>query len=205
MIHTSLPVKKGLKLKKCRHCHASFAPISSMSKACSVPCALALNDAAKKKSAVVALKAERKSMKERAEKIKTRSEHLAELQDAVNAYVRLRDINDPCISCDKPATWRGQWHASHFKSVGHAPALRFNLLNIHKACSVCNKWKSGNYAGYKPRLEKKIGKEMVDWLEGPAGNEPLKITVAEIKELKKFYRAEVRRLKKEVTLEMEEA
>lgn len=142
-------------------------------------------------------------MKERAEKIKTRAQHLGELQDAVNAYVRLRDINDPCISCDKPATWQGQWHASHFKSVGHAPFLRFNLLNIHKACSVCNKWKSGNYAGYKPRLEKKIGKEMVDWLEGPAGNEPLKITVAEIKELKKFYRAEVRRLKKEVANQLE--
>jgi hypothetical protein len=205
MIRTSTPLKKSLKPKRCRHCGNSFAPISSMSKACSVPCALALNDAAKAKTAAKALKAERKSMKERAEKIKTRSEHLAELQDAVNAYVRLRDINDPCISCDKPATWRGQWHASHFKSVGHAPGLRFNLLNIHKACSVCNKWKSGNYAGYKPRLEKKIGKEMVDWLEGPAGNEPLKITVAEIKELKKFYRAEVRRLKKEVTLEMEEA
>jgi hypothetical protein len=205
MIRTSLPTKKALKQKRCKSCREFFTPISSMSRACSVPCALALNDAAKKKSAAKALAAERKSMKERAEKIKTRSEHLAELQDAVNAYVRIRDINDPCISCDKPATWKGQWHASHFKSVGHAPGLRFNLLNIHKACSVCNKWKSGNYAGYKPRLEKKIGKEMVDWLEGPAGSEPLKITVAEIKELKKFYRAEVRRLKKEVTLEMEEA
>lgn len=193
------------KPRKCRVCTTVFVPARSTQTVCSPACAGAWSKKLAEEKAARARREERKSMKERAEKIKTRSEHLAELQDAVNAYVRLRDINDPCISCDKPATWQGQWHASHFKSVGHAPGLRFNLLNIHKACSVCNKWKSGNYAGYKPRLEKKIGKEMVDWLEGPAGNEPLKITVAEIKELKKFYRAEVRRLKKEVTLELEEA
>lgn len=196
--------QKPLSPRKCKQCGDVFQRRTSTQTVCSPKCAHAWAEKLKAQKQARAAKAERKSMKERAEKIKTRAEHLGELQDAVNAYVRLRDINDPCISCDKPATWQGQWHASHFKSVGHAPALRFNLLNIHKACSVCNKWKSGNYAGYKPRLEKKIGKEAVDWLEGPAGNEPLKITVAEIKELKAFYRAEVRRLKKEVANQLEE-
>ncbi|WP_368858928.1 recombination protein NinG [Burkholderia sp. GbtcB21] len=188
---------RTLKPKRCKVCSRDFTPISSMSKVCSVPCSLQFaRDVARKKAEREAV-AERKKTREAKEQLKTRGDHLAELQAVVNLFVRLRDRNDGCISCDKPATWSGQWHASHFKSVGSHPGLRFNLLNIHKACSVCNKWKSGNYAGYKPRLEQKIGKEMVEWLEGPEGEQPLKITVAEIKEQKNFYRAEVRRMKKE--------
>ncbi|MEX3933298.1 recombination protein NinG [Paraburkholderia phymatum] len=205
MIRTSLPVKKALKPKRCRHCGNSFTPISSMSRACSVPCAIALTETAKAKQAAKVKRQEKRSIREALEKTKTRGAHLKELQDAVNAYVRLRDAKDGCISCDRPATWQGQWHASHFLSVGSHPGLRFNLLNIHKACSICNKWKSGNYAGYKPKLEKKIGADQVAWLEGPAGNEPLKITVAEIKEMKALFRAKVRELKKALEEEMEAA
>jgi hypothetical protein len=197
MIRTALPVKKALKPKRCKACPAMFVPLRPLQKVCSAKCAQVLVDSEKAKKAARTRKDERKSLRERMEKAKTRGEHLRELQDAVNAFVRLRDARDGCISCDKPATWPGQWHASHFKSVGSHPGLRFNLLNINKACSICNKWKSGNYAGYKPRLIDKIGADQVAWLEGPAGNEPLKITVAEMKEQKKFYRAEVRRLKKE--------
>lgn len=188
---------RQLKPKRCRICARDFTPISSMSKVCSVPCSEKWSQRISAKKAAHAERAERKKTREAKERLKTRGDHLAELQAVVNLFIRLRDRNDGCISCDKPATWSGQWHASHFKSVGSHPGLRFNLLNIHKACSVCNKWKSGNYAGYKPRLEQKIGKEMVEWLEGPDGEQPLKITVAEIKEQKNFYRAEVRRMKKE--------
>ena len=190
-------MNRALKPKRCRICERTFTPISSMSKACSVHCAMEWSRRIAAKKAEQEARTERKKTREAKERLKTRKEHLAELQDVVNLFVRLRDRNDGCISCDKPATWNGQWHASHFKSVGSHPGLRFNLLNIHKACSVCNNWKSGNYAGYKPRLEQKIGKEMVEWLEGPEGEQPLKITVAEIKEQKKFYRAEVRRMKRE--------
>jgi nitrogen fixation protein len=194
MIRTSLPTKKSLKPKRCRHCGNSFAPISSMSKACSVPCALALNDVAKKKSAAKALKAERKSMKERAEKIKTRSEHMKEAQAAVNAYVRLRDANDPCISCDRPATWGGQWHASHYRSVGSNPGWRFNILNIHRACSICNAWKSGNLTEYRPRLIAKIGLERVEMLEQES---PVrKYDIEYLKRLKRIFRDKAKRLRK---------
>lgn len=186
-----------IKLKKCRICARDFTPISSMSKVCSVPCSLEWSRKLAEKKAAQDARTARVAAREARERVKTRGEHLRELQEAVNKFVRIRDADDGCISCDRPATWGGQWHASHFKSVGHAPALRFNLLNIHKACSICNRHLGGNYAGYKPRLIEKIGQEQVDWLEGPAGNEPLKITVAEIIELKAYYRAEVRRLTKE--------
>jgi hypothetical protein len=44
-------------------------------------------------------------------------------------------------------------------------------------------------------LIKKIGLARVEWLEGP--HPPLKLILQEIQDMKAFYRAEVRRMKKE--------
>ena len=110
-------------------------------------------------------KAYRLDTKRRRDALKTKSKWLAELQALVNRYVRLRDVREGCISCDKPASWQGQWHASHYYSRGHSSALRFNLWNIHKSCSSCNKHLSGNIGQYSPRLIEKIGIERFEWLE----------------------------------------
>jgi hypothetical protein len=203
MIRTSLPTQKALKQKRCKACREFFTPISSMSKACSVPCALALNDAAKKKSAAKALKAERKSMKERAEKIKTRGTHLKELQAVFNQWIRLRDAALPCISCGRPASWKGQWDAGHYLSRGSSPSTRFDPSNVAKQCDPCNVHLSGNLVLFRINLIKRIGLAEVERLEGP--HEPLKLTIPEIIEMKALYRAKVRELKKANQLELEEA
>ena len=108
-----------------------------------------------------ALRAQQRARKEAA---LTNTEWANKLQIEVNKYVRLRDKADGCISCDKPATWAGQFHASHFYSRGHSSALRFNLWNLHRACSQCNNHLSSNHEGYAPALVEKIGQERVDWL-----------------------------------------
>jgi len=97
-------------------------------------------------------------------RVKTKAEWLAELQAAFNKYVRLRDRNDGCISCDKSANWQGQFHAGHYCSRGSSSALRFNLWNVHKQCSVCNNHLSGNIGEYTPRLIEKIGEKKYNWL-----------------------------------------
>ncbi|WP_231957520.1 recombination protein NinG [Paraburkholderia tropica] len=201
MIRTSLPVKKSLKPRKCKSCGVSFVPVRSLQAACSVPCALAIAAKQKAQKAARAAKDERKSIRVALEKAKTRGTHLKELQAAFNAFIRARDANDPCISCDRPATWDGQWHASHYRSVGSTPELRFNEFNVHRSCSICNNFLSGNIGSYRPRLIAKIGLEKVEWLEGE--HAPLKLTIAEIQELKIHYRAEVRRMKKATQPEME--
>jgi len=99
------------------------------------------------------------------ETIKSKTKWLDELQVLVNRYVRLRDANDGCISCDKPYNWQGQYHAGHFFSRGHSSSLRFNLWNIHRQCSVCNNHLSGNIGEYMPRLIKKIGVDRFGYLE----------------------------------------
>jgi hypothetical protein len=184
---------RALKPKKCRICARTFAPISSMSKVCSVPCSLewARRLAAKKVARVQ--REERKATREALAKLKTRKDHLGELQDVFNTWIRCRDANNACISCER--SHRGQWHAGHYQGVGRAPALRFEPDNVHKQCKPCNKDLHGNLIAYRINLIKKIGMERVEWLEGP--HPPLKLTLDEILRLKAFYRAEVRRMKKE--------
>jgi hypothetical protein len=182
-----------LKPKKCRSCGVVFEPMRSMQKVCSPACAVALTEKAKAKKAAQVRRVERADLRERLEKAKTRGTHLRELQGAFNAWVRARDAGKPCISCGRHH--QGQWHAGHYRSVGSEPALRFEPDNVHLQCQPCNTHLSGNLIPYRINLIKKIGLERVEWLEGP--HEPKKLTIAEMQEMKAFYRAEVRRMKRE--------
>lgn len=132
---------------------------------CSPDCAIALAKAKNDKARKAEKIADNRETKKRLKAIKPRSEYLKEAQAIANRYARVRDTKDGCISCDKTAIWKGQWHGSHFRSVGAASAVRFNLWNIHKACSVCNNHLSGNIAEYRPRLIEKIGIDKVEWLQ----------------------------------------
>jgi hypothetical protein len=118
----------------------------------------------RKKAVVDKGKAARKDLAARKLAIKPKSKWLSELQAVFNQYVRLRDCDFGCISCDKPFDWHGQFHASHYYSRGHSSGLRFNLWNVHKSCSVCNSHLSGNIGEYTPRLIKKIGQDRFDYL-----------------------------------------
>lgn len=191
---------KDVKQKSCKACGSKFRPSLSTQKACSVKCALDL--AKQPANQQVARKAidqrERREIKVRKEKLKSRSDHLREAQAAVNEYVRLRDAHLSCISCDSMPSDQdlitgSRWDAGHYRSVGACPELRFEPLNIHRQCVKCNRNLSGNAIEYRIRLVKRIGADKVDWLEGP--HEARKYTVDEIKAIKAEYRAKTRELK----------
>jgi hypothetical protein len=161
---------KGPKPKKCanRACRAPYLPDPKQpwKNWCSDDCAvvIALDKLAKQKAAKA--KAERAADRKRKEEGMPHKERLELVQKLANRIAVLRDWHDGCISCDKGASWQGgAWHGSHYKSVGSNSALRFNLLNIHKACSQCNWHRAGNIADYEPRLAMKIGAERLDWLK----------------------------------------
>jgi hypothetical protein len=196
----SLPAKQP-KPKTCRveSCKASFVPARLGQAVCSPACAL--KDAPKNQ--VRARRAidqrERREIKVRKEKLKSRADHLREAQAAMNEYVRLRDAHLPCISCDSmprdhDLITGSRWDAGHYRSVGACPELRFEPLNIHRQCVKCNRNLSGNAVEYRIRLVLRIGAETVAWLEGP--HEPRKYTVEEIKAIKADYRAKTRELKR---------
>lgn len=137
---------------------------------------------------------DRAKTKQKLEAIKPRAKYMAEAQAIANRYARVRDAKDGCISCDKPANWGGQWHGSHFRSVGAASAVRLNLWNIHKACSVCNNHLSGNIADYTPRLIAKVGAERVEWLR--AQNQLVKHDIDYLKKYKKVIGKRLKRMLK---------
>jgi len=169
------------KPKRCRWCDQMFTPARTMQKVCSFECGLDLDRYTKS----------RVKLKERKEAIKTRSEWLREAQAAFNAYIRERDHDKPCISC---GITTGQMHAGHYRSVGACPALRFNPANVHLQCAQCNNHKSGNAIEYRINLVKKIGINLVEWLE--QDHQPNKYTIEEIKEIKARYSKMARELKK---------
>ncbi|WP_073667453.1 recombination protein NinG [Pseudomonas aeruginosa] len=190
----TLPTRQA-KLRKCqnRACGQEFTPrFSSTQKVCSPACALAIKDRHSKPARKAIADRNRREIKVRKERLKSRADHLREAQQAFNEFIRLRDADQPCISCGRHHD--GQYHAGHYRTVAASPELRFEPLNVHKQCAPCNNHKSGDIVNYRINLVRKIGAEKVEWLEGP--HEPLKLTIDEIKALKATFRAWVRELKR---------
>jgi len=194
-------IAKQPKPKKCKNpaCGISFPPQRLGQAVCSPKCGLAIKDVNQVKARKSLAQVERREIKVRKEKLKSRADHLREAQSVVNEYVRLRDAHLPCISCDSMPNDHdlmtgSRWDAGHYRSVGACPELRFEPLNIHRQCVKCNRNLSGNAVEYRIRLVLRIGAEKVAWLEGlhPA----CKYTVEEIKAIKAKYRAMTRELKK---------
>ncbi|MHA7114652.1 recombination protein NinG [Pseudomonas promysalinigenes] len=189
---------KEIKPKKCKApgCGKPFKPTMTTQKVCSIACALAMSKDSKvqKVAAKAITKQARQDLQERREKLKTRAEYAKEAQAAINRYVRLRDAHLGCVSCSKPASWQGQWHCSHFRSVGAAPHLRFNLWNMNKSCSACNNFLSGNIMAYRPALIEKIGQAKVDWLE--CNNDIVRHDIPYLKRIKTVFLKKCRRLER---------
>jgi hypothetical protein len=171
-------------MKTCKICLNEFEPSKPLQVTCSYSCAL---DYARGKMAKK-VKKENKDIKER---IKTKSQHLKELQTIFNKYIRLRDIGLPCVSCGDRIN--GTPHASHFLSVGSHPALRFNEFNVNSSCSQCNLHLHGNLVEYSLRLPDRIGQFNYDKLIASRGDR-LQISIPEIEDLKLYYKNKIKEL-----------
>lgn len=173
-----------IKLKKCVICKANFTPYTTTTKVCSIDCAI--KHAAKKTAQQEAKRKviDKREHKKALEAIKPKSYWLEKAQKVFNKYIRMRDVNNPCISCDRWHT--GQYHAGHYRSVGSSPHLRFNELNCHRQCSVCNNHLSGNQLNYRKGLIDKIGLKKVEQLE--SAQAPKHYTIDDIQEIERAYK-----------------
>jgi DNA repair exonuclease SbcCD ATPase subunit len=188
----SLPAKQP-RPKNCKNpdCGISFPPQRLGQAVCSPKCGLAIKEVNQEKARKSLAQIERREIKVRKEKLKSRAEHLREAQAAFNEWIRLRDADRPCVSCGRHH--EGQYHAGHYRSVGANPELRFEPLNVWKQCAPCNTHLSGNLVNYRLSLLQLIGDAQVEWLEGP--HSARKYTVDEIKTIKADYRALTKELK----------
>ena len=117
-------------------------------------------------------KESRKKLAELKESLKTKSDYTKIAQTEFNKYINLRDRGKPCISCNRPLVYgvrsrgeKGGVDASHYRSRGAAPHLRFDLRNCHSSCIKCNRDLSGNIVEYRKGLIARYGVEYVESIE----------------------------------------
>ena len=197
-----------IKPKRCAYCRKIFEPTLPGAKVCRPECAAAYAEKARIKSEKTTQTAQNRDLKAAKLAIKPLSYWRVRATTAFNKFIRLRDHDQPCISCGKTAfevEWQpgGLWDCGHFMSVGHAPELRFEEKNAYKQCKKCNGG-SGRYAkknktvadSYEENLRKLKGDEIVDWLKG--SHEPKHYKIPDLQEIEQKYLKLARELKKKL-------
>lgn len=131
---------------------------------------------------------------------KTKSQWDKEAQSAFNRYIRIRDEGKECASCGNPLIGKSNYltgsaiDASHYRSRGAASHLKFNVFNVHSACTRCNRQLSGNAVEYRIRLIDRIGLALVERLE--SDNEPRKFDIPYLQRIKSIFTRKARALEK---------
>lgn len=181
-----------MKLNKrlCKNCKKEFQKTSPLQSVCSPTCAIErsyeLNKAKREKE----VNDKVKDMKVRLMK---RGDYIKLLQAVFNTYIRKRDENQNCISCDTPMKNR-KGDASHYYPTTYT-GLRFNEDNVHLSCVTCNQFKHGNLQEYRPRLIAKIGLCRVTQLDN-LRHSKLELSIEEIQEMIAEYKFKTKELKK---------
>lgn len=208
--------------RKCAHkaCRQWFHPVRDGQVVCSFECASAIGkeqtakarEAAKQKAAQrqrTEEKAGRQRRKAKRESFKTKAQWDKEAQSAFNRYIRIRDEGKECVSCGNPLIGKSNYltgsaiDASHYRSRGAASHLKFNVFNVHSACTRCNRQLSGNAVEYRIRLIDRIGLERVERLE--SNNEPRRFDIPYLKRIKSIFTRKARSLEKRRARQQEHA
>ena len=174
-------------MKKCKVCKSPFEPFSSLAVACSQNCALVHVQNENDKKAAKVKKESRQWVRVQRDRLKSKGDHTREAQQAFNSYVRARDLGLACASCGSfpDSKYGGSIDCSHYRSVGSAPHLRFNLHNAAAACVKCNRYLSGNISELRKGLINRIGERKVLAIECNQGTG--KFDIRYLKRVKKVF------------------
>ncbi|QGY29780.1 recombination protein NinG [Pantoea cypripedii] len=205
---------KTPKPKTCPICSTQYIPRSSLQKVChNFKCAIAFNKKVDERNAAREQrkqdKLQRDDLRQRREALKGLAEWQKEAQAAFNRYIRFRDLGRECASCGGVLISNSNYltgsavDASHYRSRGAASHLRFNVFNVHAACTRCNRQLSGNAVEFRIRLIERISLERVERLE--ADNEPRKFNIDYLKRVKAIFTRRARHYEKLRKRQMEQA
>jgi len=151
--------------------------------------ALAKKDREHKREIKKKEKADRAEHRKRKQALKPISWFHNKARVACNAYVRYRDRNEICISCDKPLAFEEKYDAGHWKTQGAHKWIAYDEMNVNGQCVRCNQHMSGNEAAQRPRLVAKWGLANVERLEQSGKNLGEKsYTRDELLEIEKYYK-----------------
>jgi hypothetical protein len=167
-----------MKTRKCKYCRSVFSPITTLQKNCFDPNCVAewINDV------------KQKNWQKKKAKLKldlmTVQDYIKLAQQVFNKYIRLRDVGNVCISCQKKPL---KENAGHFYNANNHWSVRFDERNVHLQCEHCNTFLSGNLIYYRENLLKKIGIEEFENLSAES-MKTRKFTIEELKEIISTYK-----------------
>lgn len=188
--------------RKCKVCNEWFHPAFSNQWWCSpehgTELAIERRSKEREKAEKEADKKRRREYQQQKDKLKIRklalkprSYWIKQAQQAVNAFIRERDRDLPCVSCGTMSA--AQWDAGHYRTTASAPQLRFDPRQIWKQCQVCNQHKSGNIVPYREELVRRIGIEQVEDIE--SNHKRHRWTIEECKAIKAEYQQKLKDLR----------
>lgn len=192
-------MRRRCKNEECREWfHPKFSNVWWCSPECGTKLALAKRNREREKEEKAADKKRRREEQQQKDKLKVRrlalkprSYWIKQAQQAVNAYIRERDRDMPCISCGTFTS--AQFDAGHYRTTAAAPQLRFDERNIARQCVVCNQHKSGNLVPYRAELIRRIGIDQVEDIEN--NHDRHRWTIDECKAIKAEFQQKLKDLR----------
>jgi len=117
-----------------------------------------------------------------------------ELQIVFNQFIRLRDKDKPCISCNKSHPNK---QAGHYYSVKGYDGLRFDEINVNGECPGCNCFDESHLIGYGENLLNRIGINEFEMLKQRAKDYKIggyKFCRSELEVMISDYKAKIKEL-----------
>lgn len=144
-------------------------------------------------AAQMAKKMERIELTDRKERLKSIETHIRDAQREFNSYIRARDKNRNCISCDRDLSdtrdTKG-FDCGHYISrslTGKGSSKwRFHPRGCAGQCKRCNRWASGNFVQMRKGLVERFGIDQIERMEND--NVERKFTLSELERIKKVFR-----------------
>jgi len=171
-------------MARCKECKDKFDVKYFNQKYCMLKdeCIKAFSDSTKAKE----WSKKKKQMKE---ELQTVQSLMKVAQVVFNKWIRQRDKDELCISCQKPVLKKA--NASHYFSSGGHKNVTFNEDNVHKSCEYCNTYLHGNLLNYQVEIQKKIGADRLLTLHEEA-HKTKKFTREELKEIIAKYKKKLK-------------
>jgi hypothetical protein len=169
-------------MPRCKNCRNKFEPIRFNQKYCLE------SECVKVWVAIEKEKAWKKTKAVKKVELMTLQDWIKITQVTFNKYIRLRDKDNVCISCQKPAK---KENAGHYFNANNHWNVRFDEDNVHLQCEHCNTFLSGNLLEYQGHLINKLGVEKYDALVERA-RKTRKFTIEELKEIIETYKQKLK-------------
>jgi hypothetical protein len=147
-----------MKDKKCKVCKTVFTPFKSTQTVCCAKCAIELAFSKPVKSNIAKLE-----KKVKLQKMKTYTQRVNDVKVIFQRWIRMRDKDSPCISCNVKET--KLWDGGHYKKAELYRGVIFHEMNVHKQCRKCNTYLNGNESNYRAGLVIRFGEQKVKDLE----------------------------------------